>query len=227
MSGASDLAAALRRNTLGAARANPGVKGADFHLATVSAVGSDGTVTTTDGIIARRMETYLAPVVGDLIVVTVSGKGSWLALGRTAPSDAGTAWVSYTPTFVSAGGGAAAGNALVDAKYTLRGDECTVRLSFVAGTTTTFGTGTLRWGLPFTSAALPSASMFWAGSAMCSDAGTAYYPGMCRVIGGTSYLVGISAVTAAGSAATEWRFATPFTWASTDYASFGVTYQIA
>lgn len=220
------LVDALTAETRRASAADRTIRGGDWRHAVVATVGSDGTITTSDGIVARRMEPYVGAKVGDVVVITSSGAGGWACWGRFA-SGAGSAWTPYTPTFAASGGGAAAGNAVVDAEYTLNGDECTLRISFVAGSTTTFGTGGLRWGLPFTAGSLPNANMFWAGSAMCSDAGSAYYPGMCRILGGTSYLVGISATTATGSTPTEWRPATPFTWATGDYASFGITYRIA
>ena len=220
------LVDALTAEARRASAADRAIRGADWRHAVVATVGSDGTITSTDGIVARRMEPYVGAKVGDVVVITVSGSGNWVCWGRFA-SGAGSAWTSYTPTFAASGGGAALGNGIVDAEYTLNGDECSTRISFVAGSSTTFGTGGLRFGLPFTAAALPNASMFWAGSAMCSDAGTAYYPGMCRILGGTAYLVGISATTAAGSTPTEWRAANPLTWATGDYASFGITYKIA
>ncbi|MFF0277440.1 hypothetical protein [Streptomyces sp. NPDC004330] len=220
------LVDALTGESRRAAAADRAVRGSDWRHAVVATVGSDGTITTTDGIVARRMEPYVGAKVGDVVVITVSSAGGWACWGRFA-SGSGSAWTPYAATFAASGGGAAIGNGLLDAEYTLNGDECTLRISFVAGSTTTFGSGGLRWGLPFTSAALPNASMFWAGSGMCSDAGLAYYSGICRISGSQNYLVGISPTTATGSAATEWRAATPFTWANTDYASFGVTYKIA
>ncbi|MFF5451887.1 hypothetical protein ACFY40_11680 [Streptomyces sp. NPDC012950] len=223
---AAELAAAVHDQAVHAGRSTPAVRGADWRLATVQTVNADGTITTTDGIPARRLESYVGAKAGDQVIITVSSIGGWVCWGR--PGAGGTSlWTPYTPTFSASGGGAAAGNAVMDAEYLLRGDECHVRISFVAGSSTTFGTGGLRWGIPFTAASLPNANMFWAGSAMCSDAGLAYYPGMCRILGGTNYLVGISPVTAAGSTPTEWRPATPFTWATGDYASFGITYKIA
>ncbi|MFD0078241.1 hypothetical protein ACFVIY_38070 [Streptomyces sp. NPDC127166] len=222
---AEQLSAAVHEQAVYAGRSTPEVRGADWRLATVQTVNTDGTITTTDGITARRMDSYQGPKLGDQVVITVSGAGGWVCWGRVGTGAGG--WTSYTPTFSASGGGAAPGNAVVDAEYILTGDKCELRISFVAGSTTTFGTGGLRWGLPFPAATLPNASMFWAGSAMCSDAGLAYYPGMSRISSGTNYLVGISAVTATGSAATEWRAATPFGWATGDYASFGITYRIA
>jgi hypothetical protein len=53
-------------------------------MATVATVGADGTVTTTDGIPVRRQETYISPAVGDLIYLTQSGSGDWLAWGRSS-----------------------------------------------------------------------------------------------------------------------------------------------
>lgn len=222
---AEQLSSAVHDQAVYAGRSTPAVRGADWRLATVQTVNTDGTITTTDGIPARRLDSYQGAKTGDQVVITVSGAGGWVCWGRIGTGSGG--WTPYTPTFASSGGGAALGNGLMDAEYTLNGDECRARISFVAGSSTTFGTGGLRFGLPFTAAALPNASMFWAGSAMCSDAGTAYYPGMCRVSGSTAYLVGISATTAAGSTPTEWRAANPFTWATGDYASFGITYRIA
>ncbi|MFF5285179.1 hypothetical protein [Streptomyces sp. NPDC013171] len=223
---AEQLSAAVHEQAKHVGRSTPEVRGADWRLATVQTVNGDGTITTADGVIARRLDSYIGAKVGDQVFITVSGIGGWVCWGRPGAGGA-SLWTPYTPTFAASGGGAAAGNALWDAEYILTGDKCELRLGFVAGSTTTFGTGGLRWGLPFPAATLSNANMFWAGSAMCSDAGLAYYPGMCRISSGTNYLVGISPTTATGSTPTEWRPATPFGWATGDYASFGITYRIA
>jgi hypothetical protein len=69
------------------------VRGSDWWLATVTAVNADGTV-TADGLDYRRMETYQAPAVGDVIHGTQSSNGNLLAFGRmagtTAPNGAWT-----------------------------------------------------------------------------------------------------------------------------------------
>ncbi|MFD9150597.1 hypothetical protein [Streptomyces diastaticus] len=80
---AQDLAAALQRQAVRKVAAAPAARGADWRMATVTAVHSDGTV-TADGIVCRRLETYSAPAVGDLIIISQSGAGSWITLGRTA-----------------------------------------------------------------------------------------------------------------------------------------------
>ncbi|MCD9196083.1 hypothetical protein [Streptomyces albireticuli] len=80
----ADLADAIRRQAVQAGAETPAVRGADWRLATVATVNTDGTIITTDGITARRLETYRAPAVNDVIVVTVSGNGNWIAAGRMA-----------------------------------------------------------------------------------------------------------------------------------------------
>lgn len=93
---AAALADALRAETTRTAAATPSVRGADWRLASVATVGTDGTVTTTDGIVARRRSTYLSPAVGDLITITISGAGSWIADGRTAPASTAGTWQALT-----------------------------------------------------------------------------------------------------------------------------------
>lgn len=77
-----DLAWALKQQATRAGEQAPSVRGADWRLATVTAVGT-GTV-TADGLTVRCMESYLFPAAGDVIVITQSSSGNWLAWGRTA-----------------------------------------------------------------------------------------------------------------------------------------------
>lgn len=79
-----DLAWALKQQAQRAGERAPSVRGSDWRLATVTAVGSDGTV-DVDGIPAVRcMPTYSLPAVGDVIVIDQNSAGNWLAWGRTA-----------------------------------------------------------------------------------------------------------------------------------------------
>lgn len=82
------LAAALRRQAAQVGKTTPAVRGSDWYRAVVATVGTDGTVTTTDGIVALRDEAYQAPAVGDIIRVTVSSAGAAVALGRYAGATA-------------------------------------------------------------------------------------------------------------------------------------------
>lgn len=97
------LADALHQSAVQAGASSPEVRGADWRLAAVTTVNTDGTV-VADGITARRVDTYLNATVGDLIGITQNSRGSWLALGRLAPTT-DTEWTTYTPT-VSGGGSA-------------------------------------------------------------------------------------------------------------------------
>jgi hypothetical protein len=78
-----DLAWALKQQAQRAGEQAPSVRGADWRLATVTTVGTDGTV-TADGITARRLKSYSAPAAGDVIVISQSSSGNWIALGPLA-----------------------------------------------------------------------------------------------------------------------------------------------
>ncbi|MEV6548016.1 hypothetical protein AB0M57_04810 [Streptomyces sp. NPDC051597] len=90
----SDLANAITQQSRLTGAADPTVRGADWRLAVVQSVGSDGTVTTNDGIVARRLESYSNPQSLDLIVIDVSGSGSWLARGRLGTGTGN--WTTFT-----------------------------------------------------------------------------------------------------------------------------------
>uniref|UniRef100_UPI002F915349 H-type lectin domain-containing protein n=1 Tax=Streptomyces sp. NBC_01177 TaxID=2903761 RepID=UPI002F915349 len=83
------------------------MRGAEWRVAVVATVNGDNTVTTTDGIIARRWESYLMPAVGDIIGITQSGGGSWGTWGRWAAGpghraiQTGTALLSWSAASVA------------------------------------------------------------------------------------------------------------------------------
>lgn len=80
------LADALQQQAVDAGATTPSVRGSDWRLATVTAVGTDGTI-VADGITARRLESYPQPAIGDVVVLDQNSMGNWLARGRTATSD--------------------------------------------------------------------------------------------------------------------------------------------
>lgn len=89
-----DLAWAVAQRARRAGERAPTVRGSNWRLATVTAVGTDGTV-TADGLIYRRMETYQAPAVDDVIVVSQSSNGNLIAHGRMAGATASNgAWTA-------------------------------------------------------------------------------------------------------------------------------------
>lgn len=145
------LAASVRRAARRSAAAAPVVRGADWRLATVAVAGTDGTITCSDGVRARRLDSYLNPTVGDLIVLTRSGNGNWVAAGRCA-TGADTAWTSYTPTWTGGSSNPALGNGTLVGRYVRIGRMITAIITLTSGSTTTYGSGTLSFALPFTAA---------------------------------------------------------------------------
>jgi hypothetical protein len=106
-----DLAWALKQQARRTGEKSPKVRGSDWRLATVTAVNAGGTV-DADGITARCMETYQLAAAGDVVVLSQSSSGNWIAHGRlSAGSD--TSWVK--PSLVS--GFAHDGNGNGDVQY--------------------------------------------------------------------------------------------------------------
>ncbi|QCX81283.1 hypothetical protein C9F11_38500 [Streptomyces sp. YIM 121038] len=66
----------------------PAIRGADWRLAVVTSVGGGGTV-VAEGVTCRCLDSYPQPTIGDLIVITQSSSGNWLAAGRTATGGLG------------------------------------------------------------------------------------------------------------------------------------------
>ena len=156
---------------------------------------------------------------------------NWLAGMRVTAgllnNDAGQ-WTSYTPTWTSSGGAAPSlGNGTLDGEYSLNGSTCTVRIGLIGGSTTTWGGGQHRFNLPFTAASLANSNFAWMGSAVGTDAGNAYYPGVCRVFSAGTFVMPLSPTTATGSAPGEWNATRPFTWGNGDYLALEVTYKPA
>lgn len=121
------LADALRRQAAQVGADSPAVRGSDWRQAIVSTVGTDGTVTTSDGITARRMATYVTPTAGETIVVSISSSGNWLAHGRIAATTTAGTWQTLTLS----GGWTAFGSPYWTPSYRINGDG-TVSLSGLA-----------------------------------------------------------------------------------------------
>lgn len=102
--GPADLARAIAGAATTAGATSTAVRGADWRLGVVTAVGA-GTVDVGQ-IRARRLDSYTLPAVGDQIVITQNSAGNWLAIGRTAANDSGV-WttLSLASGFVNPGHG--------------------------------------------------------------------------------------------------------------------------
>lgn len=128
----------------------PAVRGADWQVGTVTAVNTGGTVDVGD-IRARILDSYLNPAVGDQAVLTQNSMRNWVAVGRTASSTA-SGWVAYTPSWMASTTNPTIGNGSILGRYQKLGRTVIYDVTVSAGSTTTFGSGTYSFSLPFTSA---------------------------------------------------------------------------
>lgn len=92
---AAAVSAAVREQAEAVGRETPAVRGSDLRSYTVDTVNADGTITTTDGVVARRLQSYVGPAEDDIVVISRSSSGNYYAHGRLAPSSSGL-WVPLT-----------------------------------------------------------------------------------------------------------------------------------
>lgn len=221
-SAARKLADLLQQQALDAAGATPTVRGANWRTSTVATVNGDGTITTTDGIVARRLEVYRNPAPGDLIAVTVSGAGSWICWGRTTTTPTDAPWTSYAPTWGAGGTNPTLGNGTLTGRYALIGKTCHIAIRLVPGSTTTFGAGTYTFTAPFTAA---DDIVEYVGGARLSAGST--YIGQ-SVLGTNTNAINATFPTAATPAsATNISPVTPVTLAAGHILRITLTYQTA
>jgi len=186
-----DLAWALKQQARRTGERAPSVRGSDWRLATVTAVATDGTV-TADDIKARRMEGYQTATVGDVVVLSRSSSGNWLAEGRLS-TGADTAWVK--PTLAT--GFAHDGNSNGDVRYRVVVIFGTVYLQWRGGITITYASNSIQnsgdiLATPLAAALRPTGTRSMA--AACSAAGSsslslkvdARTDGQIRIVGTTT-----------------------------------------
>ncbi|MFD1277474.1 hypothetical protein ACFQ51_52925 [Streptomyces kaempferi] len=198
------------------------VRGADWRLATVTAVGSDGTV-TADGVVCRRLETYTFPLVGDVIVITQACIGNYVTPGRI-DSGSGTGWQPYTPAWTGSTTNPVVGanGALVGRWTRLPNRTAIVSVRLATGSSTTYGSGTYAFSLPIASA---DDIVEYSGTARLSAGAT--YIGQVAV-GANSSAVNVTFPTAATPAnASNMTPTLPATLASGHILRFNLTYQHA
>lgn len=124
--------------------------------------------------------------------------------------------IGYTPTWAASGTQPVLNNGTLNAHFYTRGKQVTVHLYFSPGTTTTFGTGTYTFTLPFTAS---STTIGQASGAMIFDtsAGT-FFIGAAYVNTTTT----ITVVTSTGQIGQT----VPMTWASGDLLLVELTYYL-
>lgn len=219
---AVELADAFRQQAVAAGASTPSVRGGDWRQATVATVDSGGTVTTTDGIIVRRLESYTNPTVGDLIVIGVSGSGQWVAHGRMATA-ADVSWTAYTPAWTSSGTQPSIGNGAQLGRYMLHGKTCHVSIRIAAGSTTVVGTGTYLFGLPFTSAAQ---TVEYTGGARLSGNGPTWI-GQCFLGSNASIMNATFPVSTTATNGANLSATSPEAFTTSSILRMSLTYQIA
>ncbi|WP_109030175.1 hypothetical protein [Streptomyces rubrogriseus] len=135
-----DLAWALKQQAQRVGEQAPSVRGADWRQAVVTAVGTDGTVAADEIPAIRCLQSYLAPAVGDVIVISQSSMGNWLAHGRLTSTT--PAW-----TTLPLAGGWTANASYYAPAYRLWGDG-TASLCGLAQMSGTLTSGTTVATLP-------------------------------------------------------------------------------
>lgn len=127
---------------------------------------------------------------------------------------------TYTPAWTAATTNPALGNGTLLGSYVLHGGLCTVNIQLTIGSTTTFGTGVWRFGLPVVAA--PAAEMAPAlGAALVFDSGTNWRTGITRVTAAGTYVDAT-----VDSTATQVEASTPMVWAAGDILYLSITYPI-
>jgi hypothetical protein len=135
----------------------------------------------------------------DQFLKTVAGVPSWAAIASFA---------TYTPTWTADTTNPVIGNGTITGRYVQIGKLTFFSFKILAGSTTTFGTGTYSVGLP-TTAATPSSSVI--GGANVLDAAVANWASTLVVSSTQSILV---LMPGAGNAV--WNQTVPFTFANGD-----------
>lgn len=130
------------------------------------------------------------------------------------------AWRSYTPTTT----GITMGNSTLSGGYLLMGKTCFVRISFVFGASGAAITAPVRFGLPFTGAALPSShEQTIVGS--CIDISAVMTQQLIgRILGSSTTCIPIH--DEMGASFGEVTTGAPFTWAAGDSMNLTGLYEI-
>lgn len=118
-----------------------------------------------------------------------------------------TQGVVYTPTWTTAGTACALGNGTLQGRYFRIGHIVWFQIQFVAGSSTTFGTGKFQFLLPVTGLGVLGSS-----SAYFVDSGTQIYTGAAFMINTTQVSVTWTGDTSTGGVTAT----TPMTWANGD-----------
>ena len=133
-----------------------------------------------------------------------------------APGD----WIAYTPPW-SAGTAPALGNGTLTGSYMMIGKTVHFRMRLLAGTTTTFGTGSWQFTMPVTGATSTTRSQMFPAVAFDSSA-AAHYLGLAHNVSSTGFQIIYTTSTVNFNGPN-----TPMTWATSDTLTVSGTYDAA
>lgn len=121
------------------------------------------------------------------------------------------AWTAYTPSWTTTGTAPAVGNGSLVGGYLLMGHLLILRISLVAGTGTTFGTGPWSFSLPVGVTAVAAAPQIGIARGLDSGGSTRYNASFTLAASGTT----ITNLASSGSV-DVWDADTPFVWDDPD-----------
>ena len=127
---------------------------------------------------------------------------------------------NYSPTWTSSGVAPSIGNGSLTGRFKVINRRLFADISFTPGSTTTFGTGTYIFSVPFPSSAIANA-VGYIGSAYALESGVAFKIGASFLAAASSSL---QLVTDNGG--NVWSATIPFTWKNGDFARISINYDI-
>jgi hypothetical protein len=133
----------------------------------------------------------------------------------------GAAWTAYTPAWGSTGTAPAIGNGTITGSYVAAGKLIIAKITMVTGSTSTYGTGTYTWSLPFTATTTGAAAGLQTGVGAVFDtsAGSRFVRTVWQASSGAIELLDANSATVGQTV--------PMTWATGDSMSATFTYEAA
>ena len=143
----SSLADAIAATARQQGVTTPAVRGADWQTMLVTDANNPPGTVRCGEVVARCLESYVNPAVGEYAIVTRSGAGNWLAVGRTAEAVYG-GWTPYTPVWTAATTNPNLGNGALVGRYQKTGATVACHINLIPGSSTTFGSGAYSLTIP-------------------------------------------------------------------------------
>lgn len=178
---------------------------------TVTDIGASGSV-ATDAIWDAAGDLAVGSGANTAARLAIGANGTLLGSDGTTASWVGSAWTSYTPTLTATVTNPTLGNGTLVGRYRLiDAKACLVRISFTFGSTSTAGSGSWRFALPFTTVAALGEQIL---PGVLTDSGTGYYLVGARAPANSA--VSSDIVVTNASTTTQITHNAPFTWATSD-----------